>query len=266
MSENDIIQRTHSVIQNKMEGLDFYTCQGFNICNEDDFTWLKKVVVEKEYKLIVLDTFSMAHDKNENDNTEINIINKKMIEMTNKLKVTILFLHHHRKPVKGEIMSQSSSRGATDIIGKTAGHMLLDSKEIIIADAEELDGSRKGLRLIITQMKKRQIMGFEKFSVLIWYDPLTKKSNFKFEGFEVQEESALVKIKTAILEKMDIEEECTMEDLKEKAGNVSTNIYTAVKELIEIDKRLTFRLPNAGESFLGDRKLRSNSKIYQRIK
>lgn len=261
MSENDIVQRTHSVIQNKMDGLDFYTCQGFNICNDDDLNWLKKVIVERDYKLIVLDTFSMMHDKNENDNSEMNVVNKKMLKITNELKVTILFLHHHRKPAKGEIMSQSSSRGATDIINKTAGHMLLDSKEIIIANEKKAYGSEKGLILTITQMKKRQIVGFEKFSILVWYDPFTKHSNFKFEGYEDKAETAMEKTKSLILQKMEYGKEYIMKNIKDLVGR-SSNTYDAMKELIEIDKKVSFRMPRENEKSNSGNKIRKDSKIY----
>ena len=259
MSENDVIQRVQSIIGKEVEGLDFYHAQTFNIFDDKDFNWIKTKIKENEYKLVVLDTYSMAaQSKNENDNAEANIINRRLLELTNDYKITILFLHHHRKLQKGEVMSQSSSRGATDIIGKTASHMLIDSKDIIVSDGEE---GLKGIKLVVEQMKRRQSTGFERFATNIWYNPTEKRTHFQFAGYDEKAESALEKTKNLLLDKMEIGEEYVMDDIKDMAGK-SSNIYSAVKELVEKDKKVSFRMPIDGEISSNGKKLRTNTKVY----
>jgi len=258
MSENDIIQRTQSIIHHEMDGLDFYHAQTFNICDENDFKWLKNIINTNEYKLIVLDTYSMAHNKNENDNTETNIVNHKLLELVNGLGITILFLHHHRKLAKGEIMSQSSSRGATDIIGKTASHLLIDSRDVVIADGGE---GIKGLKLVVEQMKRRQAEGFERFTVKIWYNPETKQSTFEFAGYDEKAESAIEKTKAELIAKMEVGEEYTRKDLMTFVGK-SSNLSSAIKELVEIEKILGFRMPTDDENDLNGKHIARNTKIY----
>ena len=262
MSENDIIQRSKSIIHDKMDGLDFYYCQTFNIENIDDYKWLTDSIINNQYKLIVFDTLSAIHEREENSNSEMNLVNKKLIELCNKYGQTVLFLHHHKKPKTGEIQNQASSRGAGAIIDKAASQILLDSKKVIVAVGEE--GEQKaglpGLRIIIEQMKRRQATGFERFGINSCFNPETKKTIFTFAGYDEKADSAIEKVITALLSKMEKGEEYLMSELKEFVGESSV-LYTALKQLIEVDKKIGIRLPNDGETKNGA-KIRHNSKIY----
>ena len=258
MSENDIIERTQSIIHHEVDGLDFYHAQTFNICDMGDFNWLKDIIIKNEYKLIVLDTYSMAHNKNENDNTETNIVNHKLLELVNECGVTILFLHHHRKLSKGEVMSQASSRGATDIIGKTASHMLIDTRDTIVADGNM---GLKGIKIVVEQMKRRQATGFERFAVLVCYHPDIKQTTFEFGGYDEKAESATEKTKTELLSKMEVGEEYTRKDLMVFVGK-SSNLSNALKELIEVDKIVDFRSPTDDEYMDNGKRIPKNTKIY----
>ena len=259
MSENDVIQRVQSIVQHEVEGLDFYHAQTFNIFDDKDFDWLKNIIISNEYKLIVLDTYSMmAQSKNENDNAEANIVNRRMLELTNEYGVTILFLHHHRKLQKGEVMTQSTSRGATDIIGKTASHLLIDTRDIVVADGEM---GLRGIKIVVEQMKRRQATGFERFAVKVWYNPEEKKSHFEFAGYDEKAENATEKTKGMIIGKMEPGEEYMMKDIKEMAGT-SSNVYAALKELTDIDKTVGRREPTEGEELENGHKIPKNAKIY----
>jgi primase-polymerase (primpol)-like protein len=263
MSQNDIIQRSKSIIHEKMEGLDFYYCQTFNIDNIDDYKWLTDSIINNNYKLIVFDTLSAIHEREENSNSEMNLVNKKLIELCNKYGVTVLFLHHHKKPIKGEIQNQASSRGAGSIIDKAASHLLLDSKESVVAIGEE-GGEKiglKGLHITIEQMKPRQWKHYDKFSINSYYNPATKHTNFEFGGFDNKEDNAIAKTKTLILSKMEVGEEYMMRHLKEMAGK-SSNLYEAIRELTEVDKILGSRTPDEGETEDNGRKIRKDSKIF----
>ena len=259
MSENDIIQRVQSIIHHEIEGLDFYHAQTFNIFDDKDFEWLKNIIITNGYKLIVLDTYSMmAQSKNENDNAEANIVNRRMLELTNEYGVTVLFLHHHRKLQKGEIMSQSTSRGATDIIGKTASHLLIDTRDTIVADGNM---GLRGIKIVVEQMKRRQATGFERFAVLVCYHPDIKQTTFEFGGYNEKAESATEKTKAMIMGKMEPGEEYVMKQIKEMAGT-SSNVYAALKEMVEVDKTVGFRMPTEDDTLDNGHKIPSNAKIY----
>lgn len=263
MSQDDLIERTQSIIHDKMDGLDFYHCQSFNICDDNDYNWLKDIIAKNGYKLIVLDTFSMAHNKNENDNSEVNIVNHRLLNLINECNITILFLHHHRKLAKGEQMSQSSSRGATDIIGKTASHLLLDTRDIMVALGEEGEQKvmLKGIRIVVEQMKRRRATGFDIFAVKVWYNPETRQTSFLFDGFDEKAENATDKTKTLLLSKLEVGEEYTRKDMQALVGK-SSNLSNAIKELIEQDKILGFRMPIEDEQGENGKSIPRNTKIY----
>jgi hypothetical protein len=258
MSEDDVIGRTQSIIGHEIEGIDFHHSQSFNILNDDDFKWLKNTVLANGYKLVVLDTYSMAAgSKNENDNAEANLVNKRFLELTNECGCTILFLHHHRKLQKGEVMSQSTSRGATDIIGKTASHLLIDTKDIIVMDGED---AQKGIKIVVEQMKRRRATGFDRFAVNIWYNPIKDKSYFSFAGYDEKAATAIEKVIALLMDKMEVGEEYLMSDITDMVGKTSV-LYTALKQLVEVDKKIGIRLPQEGEERNGA-KIRHNAKIY----
>ena len=156
-------------------------------------------------------------------------------------------------------MSQSTSRGATDIIGKTASHLLIDTKDITIANESE---GLKGIKIVVEQMKRRRAIGFDRFAVRIWYNPFKKKSYFEFDGYDEKAENALAKTKGIIVNRMESGEEYTMKDIKEMANKDSHCVYAAVKELVEIDKTISFRYPQHDERDENGRKIHSQTKIY----
>jgi hypothetical protein len=258
MSEDDIIERTQSIIGHEVEGIDFHHCQSFNILDDNDFKWLRGIVVSNAYQLVVLDTYSMAAgSKNENDNAEANLVNKRFLELTNECGCTILFLHHHRKLQKGEIMSQSTSRGATDIIGKTASHLLIDTKDITVMDG---DDAFKGIKIVVEQMKRRRATGFDRFAVNVWYNPTKDQSHFNFAGYDEKASTAIEKVIALLMDKMEVGEEYLMSEITDMVGKTSV-LYTALKQLIEVDKKIGIRLPTDGEEHNGVR-IRHNAKIY----
>lgn len=262
MSENDIIQRSKSIIHNKMEGLDFYYCQTFNIEDPEDYKWLTNSIEKNDYRFLVFDTLSAIHEREENSNSEMNLVNKKLIELCNKYGQTILFLHHHKKPKQGEIQNQASSRGAGAIIDKAASQLLLDSRKTIMAvgGEEEQKIGLAGLRIVVEQMKRRQATGFERYAINTYYNPKNKITTFEFGGYDEKAESAIEKVISTLLQKMERGEEYIMSELTEMVGKSSV-LYSALKQLVEVDKKVGIRLPNGSEEHNG-LKLRSNSKIY----
>lgn len=261
MSENDIIDRSQTIPEGEFEGLDIYYCDTFNIEDVSDYKWLTDSIKENEYGLIVFDTLSGIHNLEENSNSEMNKINKKLLELTNEHKVTILFLHHHKKLQKGEKMNQGSSRGASAIIDKSASQILIDSKDITIITHDKKP--LKGLKMTLEQHKCRQLGKLERFAVEVYYNPETKKTSFKWAGIEEKKDSAMEKAKVMILKLMDQGEEYIIADFKDSVEGVSEKIIReAIRELVEVDQAITFRMPGDNEKQHNFRPIRANSKIY----
>lgn len=259
MSQNDLIQRAKSIVGEDIEGLDFHYCDSFDIENELDFKWLTDSIEERKYGLIVMDTLSAIHGKNENDNSEMNKINKKFLELTNQHNVTILFLHHHKKLQKGEKMNQATSRGASAIIDKSASQILIDSNDLTILLADKKPA--QGLRMTLEQHKRRQLRGLDRFAVNIWNDPVTGKTTFEWAGKIAKTESALDKAKSIIVGLMDKGEEYIMVDFIEAVEGVGERIVReAVRELL--DNVIDSRFPGETERQHNFRPIRKNTKIY----
>ena len=119
----------------------------------------------------------------------------------------------------------------------------------------------KGIRVVVEQMKRRQAIGFEKFAIRIWYDQEEKNTYFEFDGFDEKAESATSKTKGLIIGKMQQGEEYLMKDLKAMAGT-SSNLYNAIKELVEVDKVVGVRAPLEDEELENGHKIPRNAKIY----
>jgi hypothetical protein len=261
MNHNDLIQRTHSIIQDKMEGLDFYHCQTFNIEDHNDFRWLTSNIERSGYKLIVFDTLSGAHERPENDNTEMNLVNKKFIELCNRYGSTVLFFHHNKKPQRGDAPNQSGSRGAGAIIDKAASHLFLDSKECIIAIGEEQKIGIPGLRMIVEQKKKRQRKKCERYAVNCWYNPGTKKTTFEYAGLDEKADTAVEKSESSIINLVKKGELYTMKEIQEVIGE-SSNTKTAVKNLVA-KKILGERDIEEGEEIIrSGKKVNGKAKLY----
>jgi len=194
--DKDLIQgRYKAVIKEKGLPIDYIYEQPISIDNEKDFMQL--IELAKNYKVIIFDTLTNLHNKNENSSDEMKIVNKLMLKLINETGITIIYLHHHRKRQQGEFYSQSSSRGSTEIIAKVASHLLIDSKQSM---DEECGVST--LELTITQEKARRPERINKIGVKIHYDMNLKETHWEYMGEiddrEVKIEQAKEFILTAV--------------------------------------------------------------------
>lgn len=160
MSEPVLVHRFHSVMEGA-KGVDFIHSQGWQIDDEEQYEQIRDVIVEKKYGVVVFDTFVMIHGKNENEATEMREINKLMLRLIHETGVTIIFLHHEKKPYKGDNGGQASSRGSTEIMAKVSSYLSIQSKAYI--DEEKVTV----LEMVIQQPKSRSAQIINPLSVLI---------------------------------------------------------------------------------------------------
>jgi len=175
MDEDLIIDRYRKVV--KIDTPIFYIHnQDFKITDENHYIQIKSKIIKKEIGFIIFDTFSMIHTNDENSSNEMVEVNKQMLKLISETGVTIMYLHHHRKQMRGEVKNQSTSRGSTDIIAKVASHLLLDGKDSVN------DHGDRVLELTLSQEKARRPEAISKIGIDITYREDTKLTEWKFKG------------------------------------------------------------------------------------
>ncbi len=164
MNENFLIDRIKTIIQVKTDSDVFYESD-MNI--ERDYDNLKDLVSGQgqykengSYDLVVFDTLSLIHSRDENSNPEMTQVLKCMLKLINDTNCTILFLHHHGKS-KDHFGSQLS-RGATTIIDKASSHLTVRKTTSLM---EDIDIDAHKFSLTIEQAKPRLKDGFKRFTV-----------------------------------------------------------------------------------------------------
>ena len=140
----------------------------FSLANDESLSWLIQFVLEKNIKLLILDSFVHIHKGDENDSIAI----ASTFEQLKKIPCAILFIHHHRKTIKfftGTLLE--SIRGSSDIAAELTSHIAIDIVQT-------------GIK--ITQGKNRWGQLIKPFIVT----PLITEDSIKFEyGGEVEEET-----------------------------------------------------------------------------
>jgi hypothetical protein len=75
----------------------------------DDIT---KLIVTKSPVLLILDCFYWAHDKKENDSSEMKEIMRKLVALRDQFGIAVLVVHHTKKGVRHELMHNDDMRGS----------------------------------------------------------------------------------------------------------------------------------------------------------
>ena len=233
MSTNEIITRFKKIVTTEVP-IDYIYNQQFLITDDENFENLIEIIEKNKYGVVIFDTFNMISNKKENDQDEMREVNRKLLELIRKTSVTIIYLHHHRKLQKGERLSQSSSRGSTEIIARVSSHLLLDSKSYV-------EDSNNILEITISQEKARSSERLNgKIGVKIINDNITNKITLGYLGEVVEKTKKVEEAKKAILEILGTENSLTVKQAEEKIPGIGTNnIRTAFKELEE-ESRINF--------------------------
>ncbi|MFA6417070.1 MAG: AAA family ATPase [Patescibacteria group bacterium] len=230
MNKNEIVTRFKKLIDKDIP-INYIIDQRFMITDPSDFARLVVLIVKNEYKVIIFDTFTEIHDKEENDSGAMKAVNKQILKLIRLTKVSVIYLHHHRKPQKGEKLSQSSSRGSSEIIAKVSSHLLLDSKNY----KDEL--GNKVLEVTVSQEKARSSLRLDgKISFKVFNNQETDQINWEYLG-EVEEKGKKVEeAKIYIMESLSSSQGATVKDLEEKSNAGISNIRIALKELVSENK------------------------------
>ncbi|MFA7119314.1 MAG: AAA family ATPase [Sphaerochaetaceae bacterium] len=230
MNKNTIVTRFKRLIDKNIP-IDYIIDQKFMITDNTDFARLLVSIVRNEYKIIIFDTFTEIHDKEENDSGAMKAVNKQILKLIRRTGVSVIYLHHHRKLQKGERLSQSSSRGSSEIIAKVSSHLLLDSKNY----KDEL--GNKVLEMTVSQEKARSSSRLDgKISFKIINDEFENKIKWEYLGEVEEKRKKVEEAKAFIIETLSSCSGATVKDLEEKSDVGTSNIRIALKELVTEEK------------------------------
>lgn len=230
MNKNEIATRFKKLVSGDLP-IDYIIEQKFSITDEDRFSYLSSKIIENNYTVVIFDTFTEIHESEENDSGEMKRVNEQLLKLIRLTKVSIIYLHHHRKMQKGEKLSQSSSRGSSEIIAKVSSHLLLDSKHYV----DEF-GS-KVLEITISQEKARSSSRLdEKISFKIFNDIFTDKMEWEYLGEVIEKTKKIEEAKAYIIQTLQDTAGATVKNLEEKSEIGNNNLRLALKELTEEKK------------------------------
>ena len=244
MDRDLIADRYRSVAKEELP-IEFMIEQSWSLTDESHYQWLVNHIRVGGIQLVIFDTLTTIHDKEENSSSEMREVNKQMLRLIADTNITLIYLHHHRKPMPGVALSQSSSRGSTEIIAKVASHLLLDQvkKEVFDMGGEEM-GDNKPKRIVktflLSQEKARRPESIDRVKFEVAYDELTHQTSWKFLGDDDGLTESVQKAYDGILEYFSTDlmaGKCTtqylVEKVQKKDENISRDSITrALKELV----------------------------------
>jgi archaellum biogenesis ATPase FlaH len=175
MNKYDMGQRVRSIVRTKNDNLVYLPKKGFDILNVTDLNKLKHYIDENEIELVVFDTLSKVHCKNENDNGDMTSVMNEFLKLAES-GITVLLIHHNRKEgqFRGKKASKDDARGASAIIDNCASHFSFISNTKISEDSNRYIEKN----IVLEQHKSRNLNKVGKLSIDIKYDNVTDTTDF----------------------------------------------------------------------------------------
>lgn len=231
MDRNEIIERLQAFVPKEAcKNIGIIDGQTFNVENETQYKELVEILKEGGYDMLTIDALSSFHTRDENSNSEMAKINKILLRLSRQEGYTILFLHHDRKPFRGEIKTKHSARGASIIIDNANSQILLEGS---------WNRAEDKLVMRIRQGKARKALRYPPIIVSCKYDKETKKSEWKYVGVFQEDLVKSERAKILVLKFLKEYDHMTYDEMNEKAESKGmdiglTNIKSAVRELTKL--------------------------------
>jgi hypothetical protein len=153
-------QRVFQLNAEKDLPLYFHSFQDFTV-SEKGIGLLLKDCEEHDIKLVIFDSLTRVHSKDENSAGEMAQVFKHLRTLTNK-GIAVIVIHHNRKPGIRRGSAGSEMRGSSDILAAVDCHVAL---------------TRDGNRLTFTQTKQRYAPEIKPFDLLV----STSEYSFTFD-------------------------------------------------------------------------------------
>jgi hypothetical protein len=80
---------------------------------EEIWIQLTRMIEEHKPVMVVLDCLYWAHDKEENDSTEMKALMRRLVELRERFGIVVLVVHHTKKGTRNETMHNDNMRGSS---------------------------------------------------------------------------------------------------------------------------------------------------------
>lgn len=181
MSEREIRKRSHAILRDyPTADIFFMRGQNFKIDEEKTYNELLDIIKQNQIGVVILDTFSTIHTKEESSRDGMMIVNEKMMEIINETGCAIVYIHHHRKQQDGTAFDNNSARGSSEIMAKVASHLLFKRKKGGGEDVTE-DGEQIMEReFVLSQKKSRGVDSFDSIIIKSTYNYNHQRTTWDF--------------------------------------------------------------------------------------
>lgn len=222
MNEDDHIDRAHKIVQEGGNNVYVMYEQSFKMDDEDKLNQLLDFCKEKQIGLIIFDTFSKIHLKNENDNSEMTQIMDKLVNICRVHKLSIIAIHHYNKSL--EATDFGKSRGASSIVDNCASFLEVKSQKNVNEFGYDV------LSVGIEQHKSRRNITISEFGIEVINMP-DGKLIFEYKDKMSQANDILEKYMTLVLGY-----------ITNHPGLPKTHIAKNLRDTYSKDKALTFNI------------------------
>jgi len=245
MSRDDLITRVNSIAEKSSDELYISVQQSWKFDNPKAIEYIEKAVEERNVGFVILDTYSKIHSQASEDSAmEMTPVMDALNKMAQRLKISIMFLHHMNK--NSEAKGYSQSRGSTTIPDNSACCIGVDSKE-------HVDGDKKFNVLTLTQHKKRREEAFDVMSLkVVKYDGITSFEETDHTDTLDAQGRAISFIKRLLTEKYDTPlcRAEIKEAIKESGDGGANSVDSATTQLV-FDKIVVAK----DKEYMNDKKL-----------
>jgi len=227
------IKRRWNMVRLWDEKVDFMSLAGFKLDNPANVDELVKLIKDREYGLVIMDSLRVCHDKNENDSSETRLYTSP-IKRLNKAGACVFVIHHNKKASFNNPSSLAQMlRGSSALLG--------DLDAAIAATSVKETHKRAGL--VMHPVKLRQGKTHQPFKISIYEDE--GNMMFEFEKIVESDITAIEKAKYAIKKWIEKKGESFSRELTTQLNGPDMKmrtIETAIAEMKKEDELVVIRI------------------------
>lgn len=205
----------------------YYSSRTGRLMNDKYIEEILEECREKNIGLVMVDSLTRMHNKNENDSTEMSRVLNYFKKLTDN-GIACLILHHHRKNSMYAGSAGEAMRGSSDILASVDIHLSI---------------ARRGNTVTISQTKNRLCEEMKPVSASFIYDD--GKLKFQFTGYQKDKEEEAKDLEDNIFsfinDNQGVNKSELTEAFKHSTGIADGKIRKGVDSLIKSGKVKTTR-------------------------
>jgi hypothetical protein len=134
---------------------------------DDIWEQLNRIIRDKHPIVVVLDCFYWAHNKEENDSSEMKEMMRRLVELREKYNIVILVVHHTKKGTRHDTMHNDNMRGSS-VFGGASDTVLMFKR----SETDESKRLLKPTKLRHGADESRKVRLLELDPVTLWFNDL----------------------------------------------------------------------------------------------